>query len=53
MLRQISDEEILRLFDYDLGLIKNREFIQNALGPEGFDGLAQLLETLRFEVTTP
>ncbi len=48
-LGQISDEEIVRLFDYDLRLIKRQEFIVKALEPEGFDGLAQLLDTLRLE----
>ena len=52
-LRQISDEEILRLLDYDLRLIKSREFIQRALEPEGFDGLAQLLTSLPLATTTP
>ena len=30
-LRQISDKEILRLFDYDLRLIKKQEFIMNEI----------------------
>jgi hypothetical protein len=45
-LGQISDSEIVRLFDYDLKLIKGKEFIRAALEPEGFDGLAQLLRTV-------
>src|SRR5579862_1162115 len=52
-LRQISDKEIVRLFDYDLRLIKGQEFILKALEPEGFDGLDKLLRTVKFEVTTP
>ena len=51
-LGQISDKEIIRLFDYDLRLITRHQFIMAALGPEGFDGLEQLLHTLRLEVTT-
>lgn len=49
-LGQISDKEIVRLFDYDLRLIQRQEFIMKALDPEGFDGLAHLLRTVRFEV---
>ena len=49
-LGQISDKEIVRLFDYDLRLIRRQEFIMNALDPEGFDGLAILLRTVRFDV---
>jgi hypothetical protein len=50
-LKQISDKEIVRLFDYDLRLMKRQEFIMNALEPEGFDGLDNLLKTVRLEVT--
>jgi len=49
-LGQISDDEIVRLFDYDLRLIKRQEFIMVALEPEGFDGLANLLNTVRFDI---
>ncbi len=52
-LRQISDEEIVRLFDYDLRLIKRQAFIMDALDPEGFDGLVNLLATVRFDLTKP
>lgn len=49
-LGQISDKEIIRLFDYDLRLIRKQEFIMNALDPEGFDGLVILLRTVRFDI---
>lgn len=52
-LRQISDEEIVQLFDYDLRLIKRQAFIMNSLDPEGFDGLVNLLATVRFDLTKP
>jgi hypothetical protein len=42
-LGQISDEEIVGLFEYDLRLIKQHEFIMNALRPQGFERLADLL----------
>jgi hypothetical protein len=45
-LHQISDSEIVRLFDYDLRLIRRHDFIMKALDPEGFDGLANLLHTV-------
>jgi hypothetical protein len=44
-LRQISDEEIIGLFDYDLRLIAEQQFIVDALRPQGFERLADLLQT--------
>ena len=51
-LGRISDKEIVRLFYYDLKLIKRHTFVMKALGPEGFDGLEQLLQDVRLELTT-
>jgi len=48
LLGQISDEEIVGLFDYDLRLIKQHEFVANALNPQGFERLAALLESKHF-----
>ena len=42
-LGQISDDEIIGLFDYDLRLLKQHELIMNALRPQGFERLADLL----------
>jgi len=50
-LGQISDKEIVRLFDYDLRLIRRHTFVMKALDPEGFDGLEQLLQDVRLAVT--
>jgi hypothetical protein len=46
-LGQISDEEILGLFEYDLRLVKQHEFIMNVLRPQGFERLADLLTANR------
>jgi hypothetical protein len=43
-LRQISDEEIVGLFDYDLRLLKQHRFIVDALRPQGFERLSALLQ---------
>lgn len=48
LLGQISDEEIIGLFDYDLRLIKQHEFVAAALRPQGFERLAALLEGKHF-----
>ncbi|HEY2375220.1 MAG TPA: hypothetical protein VGH98_04540 [Gemmatimonadaceae bacterium] len=50
LLGQISDEEIIGLFDYDLRLIKQHEFVATALRPQGFERLAALLETKHFRL---
>jgi hypothetical protein len=47
-LGQISDEEIIGLFDYDLRLIKQQDFIVAALRPQGFERLAELLTSKHF-----
>ena len=44
-LRQITDEEIIVLFDYDLHMIADEQFIVDALRPQGFERLADLLRT--------
>jgi len=44
-LRQITDEEIIVLFDYDLRTISEQPFIVDALRPQGFERLADLLRT--------
>lgn len=44
-LGQISDEEIIGLFDYDLRMIAEQQFIVDALRPQGFERLADLLRT--------
>ena len=46
-LRQISDEEILGLFDYDLRLLAQHQFIMDALRPQGFEQLHELLQRIR------
>ena len=45
-LRQISDDEILSLFEYDLRMLADREFIVSALKPQGFEHLSELLTWL-------
>jgi hypothetical protein len=50
LLGQISDEEIIGLFDYDLRLIKQHEFVATVLRPQGFERLAALLETKHFRL---
>jgi hypothetical protein len=44
-LGQISDEEIIGLFDYDLRMIAQHQFVVDALRPQGFERLADLLRT--------
>ena len=46
-LGQISDEEIIGLFDYDLRLITQHDFIMSTLRPQGFERLADLLASGR------
>ncbi|MGH7718544.1 MAG: hypothetical protein ACREON_06845 [Gemmatimonadaceae bacterium] len=46
-LGQISDEEIVGLFDYDLRLLKHHPFILETLVPQGFERLSELLRTAR------
>ena len=48
LLGQISNEEIIGLFDYDLRLMKQHDFIVAALRPQGFERLAELLEAQNF-----
>jgi hypothetical protein len=43
-LRQISDDEIVGLFDYDLHMIATHEFVVAALRPQGFERLADLIQ---------
>lgn len=50
LLGQISDEEIIGLFDYDLRLIKQHEFVAASLRPQGFERLAALLEGKNFRL---
>jgi hypothetical protein len=45
-LRQISDREIVALFEYDLALLRQHPFILDALAPQGFEHLAALLSRL-------
>lgn len=47
-LKQISDDEIHGLFDYDLKLIRQHEFIVKTLKPQGFERLDELLGTKPF-----
>ena len=42
-LGQISTKEILSLFEYDLGMLRRHEFIVEALRPQGFEHLSELL----------
>ncbi len=44
-LGQISDEEIVGLFEYDLRMIAGHEFIIDALRPQGFERLSDLIRT--------
>ena len=46
-LGQISDEEIIGLFDYDLRLITQHDFIMSTLRPQGFERLADLVASGR------
>ena len=47
-LGQISDDEIIGLFDYDLRLIRQHAFIVAALRPQGFERLADLIASKHF-----
>ncbi|MBI4502431.1 MAG: hypothetical protein HY700_14875 [Gemmatimonadetes bacterium] len=44
-LGQISDSEILALFEYDLRMLTNHRFITDSLIAQGFERLPQLLRT--------
>lgn len=44
-LRQISDDEIVGLFEYDLRMIAGHQFIVDALRPQGFERLSDLIQT--------
>jgi hypothetical protein len=46
-LREISDEEILGLFEYDLRLLTKHRFILDALPVQGFERLPKLLQQTR------
>lgn len=46
-LGQISDEEILTLFEYDLRMITRHRFIIDALAPQGFERLPELLRSTK------
>ncbi|HWC73032.1 MAG TPA: hypothetical protein VG454_03770 [Gemmatimonadales bacterium] len=46
-LGQISDKEILALFEYDLRMITRHGFIIDALAPQGFERLPELLRSTR------
>jgi hypothetical protein len=46
-LGQISDEEIIGLFDYDLRSLADHTFIMNALESQGFERLPELLRTTK------
>jgi hypothetical protein len=43
-LNQISDDEIIGLFDYDLKLIRRTDFIGDTLREHGYERLADLLD---------
>ena len=47
-LGQISDDEIIGLFDYDLRLIRQHAFIVAALRPQGFERLDELITDKHF-----
>jgi len=42
-LNEIDDKEITALFQYDLEVIANHEFIMHALKTQGFERLLELL----------
>ncbi len=44
-LGQISDEEIIGLFEYDLRMIAQQQFVIDALRPQGFERLSDLIRT--------
>lgn len=45
-LGQISDEEIIGLFEYDLRMIAGHQFVVDALRPQGFERLSELIRTV-------
>lgn len=47
-LDQISDEEIIGLFEYDLRMIAANQFVVELLRPQGFERLADLVRTGTF-----
>jgi hypothetical protein len=47
-LGQISDEEISALFEYDIRMIADQHFILDALRPQGFERLSDLIRTIPF-----
>jgi|SRR5438093_2957385 len=47
LLGQITNEEILGLFDYDLTLVAQHRFITDCLKPQGFERLFNLLSNVR------
>jgi len=47
-LGQISNEEISGLFEYDLRMIADQKFVVDALRPQGFERLADLIRTVPF-----
>lgn len=46
-LRQISNKEILTLFEYDLRMVTRHQFIIDALAPQGFERLPELLRSTK------
>jgi hypothetical protein len=44
-LGQISDDEIIGLFDYVLRMIAEQQFVVDALRPQGFERLSDLLRS--------
>jgi hypothetical protein len=46
-LGQISDDEILVLFQYDLTMLTRHSFIIDSLGPQGFERLPELLRSTK------
>lgn len=45
-LKQVSDREILALFEYDLTMLRQHQFILDALAPQGYEHLPALLARL-------
>lgn len=45
-LKQISDKEINELFDYDIALIRQHDFVVHMLRPQGFESLAEMLDRM-------
>jgi len=48
-LKQLRRAEILKLFEYDLSLIKERPFVMAALPTQGFEQLLNLLKSNEFK----